>query len=171
MPQEVDTELYYLAGLFDGEGACGAYKASQSWTVSVGLDMTNAQGPQAMANRFGGDVHYYPSKKENEQPIYSWTRASYKALQCLRELQPFLRVKQDQVALTLNTVKRLDSMMRSETIDEILADYRLHLPAGGARKGGRPKGAKDKRPRARTGYLNRYQTTNQTKGQASKPLL
>lgn len=101
----------YFAGIVDGEGhvgimpmhtgrrADGSYKKKQH-TITVAVGMCDARIPRLFQMRFGGSV-YAATRKSHYKPIFTWKVYAKKAEYVLRELLPWLIVKQAQAYVAL----------------------------------------------------------------------
>ena len=161
MNEPIDATLNYIGGLFDGEGSCGVYPIkggkAKHWIVSCTISMTSRLGIDCVAECFGGNVHLYRHDDNPlHQPTFHWGLTSTHAIGFLRTIHPYLRVKYEQVTLTLTTAELLDRDV-SRGSKAIIADYREKLLSaypGGSRVVGHR--GPDRSPRTRVGYFARY---------------
>jgi hypothetical protein len=124
MNKEGNHDLYYLGGLFDGEGYCGVYKAPHSrkqWQLIAGIEMSRLIGLEVMQRMFGGAIHqsYHAGSRI---ATYRLTYNAVMAMRVLNGLHPYTRVKYDQIALTLETARELYSPM-GRPVQELLEKY------------------------------------------------
>lgn len=109
------TDLAWAAGIVDGEGSIGIYRAPQrrypglfSYRVSLHVANTDPRMLLRMEDIFGGRI--YPMRKSSGQqrPLGQWVALNADALTALRAMRPYLVCKADQadVALQYRTGRR-----------------------------------------------------------------
>lgn len=99
----MEIELAYLAGFFDGEGCITLSGPSRLWDGSRGgvgrslvLKVTNTDRASLEPwERWGGGIVAY-RPRGNRLPCWRWACRGQQAVDCLRELRPYLRVKARQ---------------------------------------------------------------------------
>src|SRR6185312_15248159 len=101
------TELAYLAGAIDSDGTIGIKRSTYAMRVRgdagaaifserVALRQTSPIVPEMLRARFGGSLYMTKPSTVNGKPLYSWAATDLRALECLRSLLPFLRIKRQQ---------------------------------------------------------------------------
>ena len=99
-----ETEIAYIAGLFDGEGWISAKTQPRSFPlarrIQTGIKMTTPAPLAFCARIFGGRVipHKTPS---NWKQQYEWLLFGSKADTFLRLIEPYLIVKKDKANLAI----------------------------------------------------------------------
>lgn len=92
-------ELAYVAGLFDGEGSISLYseplKQYRLARISVDLANTDFSILEYLKSNFGGSIHYF--HKANRRAAGTWHLSYKKAVEFLMLIQPYLKIKQQQV--------------------------------------------------------------------------
>lgn len=104
-----NEKLAYLAGLIDGEG-CISTSCGTNSSVRIAVSMCTPQGPQFMAEVFGGSIRLQAMSKSafGRRPQYRWEARACKAEVVIRALLPYLREKREQaeVALIIRDMQR-----------------------------------------------------------------
>lgn len=139
-----DHIMYYLGGLFDGEGYAGVYKPCQ---LICGMQMTDIEGLDILKNTFGG--HYHKPRKdsryENSRILYRLQWSNLTAEEVLKKLNPYLVIKKNQVTLCLEYWEKLKWTPKwalGQLIDEYKEKLFIARPVY-ANKGGRKYGSRD----------------------------
>ncbi len=111
-------KVIWAAGFFDGEGCVSVRRrkpvnqgktASQEYTyVLVVTANQKARSPLEILQQLFGGAIFYHSHKENHCPMYTWQATTLIAAAMLREILPYLVVKQEQaeIALTFQSRRR-----------------------------------------------------------------
>jgi hypothetical protein len=103
----METELAYLAGAIDSDGTIGIKRSTYAMRVRkdagsavfserVALRQTSPIVPTMLKERFGGSLYMTKPSAARGRPLYSWAATDQRAIECLRALLPFLRIKRDQ---------------------------------------------------------------------------
>lgn len=105
----------YFAGLFDGEGCVqvNVYTkttGAKELTVRVTIEMTEPIGVALLHKHYGGyfkkiDSNNFPSKQgkySNMKPRYHWQLYGLSCYDFLKEIEPFVLIKWEQVKVTLS---------------------------------------------------------------------
>lgn len=109
----------YIAGIIDGEGTVGIWKSntgvhsmagrSPSYILRMSVKMTDEGVIKWLAHITG--VKYWSQfnkRPGNHKPwIYQWTFTGRKAARLIREIYPYLIVKQKQCDVALEFIKTL----------------------------------------------------------------
>lgn len=101
-----ETDLSYMAGFFDGEGCIGIYMR-KAWTAQV----TVSQIDTDVLDDFmvlSGNVFM---TKVNGGHVSNYTWYGRAAIQVVRSLHPYLRVKKDQAELFLEYAKYTEQII------------------------------------------------------------
>lgn len=104
------TDLAYAAGIIDGEGCIGIWKRKLKQngkeypyrSLSVSVAMTEQWVPTWLQFAFGGSVIYFKAKQENHNPYWQWNITSNKALEFLRLILPYLKIKRPHAELGIS---------------------------------------------------------------------
>lgn len=118
-----ETEKAYLAGLVDGEGHIAINVRSGVWRghqVMVKVTNTNIPVMEAIARDFGAHVQRH-RQRPNRRPIVDIHWATRSAVELLREIRPYLRIKAEisDVALAFaETIRKPDAKARAITAEE-----------------------------------------------------
>ena len=98
---EVDEELYYLAGFFDGEGSVMVLggKADRA-RLAVTASQVVRWPLERFQARFGGRIGLNKSRG-NRRPSYQWICSDVTAYRFLCTLAPYLVVKKEVATLGL----------------------------------------------------------------------
>ena len=144
MPLVSEAERAYTAGIIDGEGCIRMQRGTFGLDVSVGN--TDLVLLAWLHQRWGGKI--YPNRSikiRNAKPFFHWRVCSKEAFPLLRDVLPFLVVKQDRAAKALeleefhykqnNYLPGYNESMRKKRIeiyDSLKAMNRRGLKAVGA---------------------------------------
>lgn len=114
-----ESEVAYIAGLFDGEGNINIYKVERTsskgpvYDLTIAIYSTNREVIDWLYGLFGGYVqtknHLKNSGyKSHWKECYSWRLSSNQAQDFLRLVYPYLRIKKSQadIAIEFQEVKR-----------------------------------------------------------------
>ncbi|QNN99113.1 LAGLIDADG endonuclease [Streptomyces phage Faust] len=102
--------LYYVAGLFDGEGwfeikrAAGShYRASRDWAYQCHafITMRDKQIIEALAEQFGGTATLVKKRSDKHSDYYAWRVTGKNALAFAESIEPYLIGKKDQAQLII----------------------------------------------------------------------
>lgn len=98
-----ETDLAYFAGLFDGEGYARINVAEDG--VRFRLTIANTYKPVLdwLTTVFGGKV-YTTASRTRSHMLWTWQSDGQKLKWLLMAIQPYLKVKSDEVALVLQAV-------------------------------------------------------------------
>lgn len=103
-----ETELAWVAGFSDGEAYIGVEKRkprgqhkSPEYLPTIEIANTNQGVVKFLRDLFGGRVQPDLKRKPSEKQAYKWAIHSKQAVHVLKELCPYLRLKQKQVELVL----------------------------------------------------------------------
>jgi hypothetical protein len=117
------TYKAYYAGLFDGEGYVGiigsgiTFKDKNYKRVVVCIAMKASDSELILKEaqaRWGGSLHYRQPRKSNHSLVLEWRIYTKQANVFLRDILPFLRIKQEQVDIALQ-YRDLQTRKRSGT--------------------------------------------------------
>ena len=128
-----NTEIAYIAGLFDGEGCVQfryrtrfikrereARQTDQTHVV-VSVNNTNTSVLEYLRSKLGGAIHFLKTSG-NRKPYYEWRARRSQSFDILRMMLPYLRIKRERVFLLLahETLIRRRGNTRSEQDKETL---------------------------------------------------
>jgi hypothetical protein len=97
----------YLAGIFDGEGCVticmmgGKARRQPMHALNCIVAMTCREIPYLLQDRFGGNVLAEKVRGANRQPSWRWRTHGWHAVDFLRDVLPYLRVKRKQAELAI----------------------------------------------------------------------
>lgn len=104
------TDLAYIGGLFDGEGWISVIKAKRinenkgyifnNYSLRCGLGIRQEWIPRWLEFNFGGNVsvqHPQPLRADS----WRWTIAANQALEFLKVITPFLKLKRTQAEIAM----------------------------------------------------------------------
>lgn len=102
------TDLAYLAGMLDGEGCIQIHKSKRlkkdgnpSYTLSVRVNMCDKPIPLFLQFVFGGALNYVDKSRYGDKwrPQWHWYVSGQQAIECLKALLPYLRLKKAEAEL------------------------------------------------------------------------
>ncbi len=114
----IDTELAYLAGIFDGEGSVyigqramrsqGVKTGKTQYVMGAALGMTDPYIPMLLHEEFGGSLLVKRRSEKNSawQDVHLWGIDGRAALAFLEVIQPWVRIKKLQVDLAVRFQQR-----------------------------------------------------------------
>lgn len=107
-----ESDLSYYAGLFDGEGFVGAHwvrpsKNSLTMVLHAEISMSDPQGILDMPRTFGYGNVRIRLNEQRHRPLFSWYVSSRNAERFLSAIYPYVKAKQDQVAIALRFASRI----------------------------------------------------------------
>lgn len=105
-----DTDIAYIAGLFDGEGCIQIYHVIQpdgahQWDLRCHLAQKFDYLPNLLKFYFGGSVRL---DSKNHQ-VYKWNTSSRKSYEFLKTICPYLKIKKPQAELGIKYQERVMS--------------------------------------------------------------
>lgn len=104
MKTQSSSDAIYAAGFFDGEGCVAISKRNdplQYQLVTI-VGNTDESVLQWWVERFGGSLYTRrPEVRPNRRQLYSWEARSRKAAEFLKQIQPYVRIKRDQIDAAL----------------------------------------------------------------------
>jgi len=94
-----ESEIAYAAGFFDGEGSVVRYpqRNHKSFKVHVAIYQSSLPVLEWFVQTFGGIVHLHNYNAGRTKDHWRWNLHGYKALEFLRIIRPYLRVKGEHV--------------------------------------------------------------------------
>jgi len=159
--QATSEELAYCAGIIDGEGCISMFEqnnetSQKQWRKAgdvryrykVKVKMVDHEACALLMEVFGGSLYWNPLQKLQERQRFAtitWTVSERRAAKCIRQLLPYLRIKQKQAELLLlmadnvmkydhvgrgRKVAPKDTALRHGLIEQVRAqNQRVHLVA------------------------------------------
>jgi len=101
-------DLIYIAGLFDGEGSISLFwqkrpDVARVRTVraSISIGNTDRSIIEYLHQCLGGNFHSVKRSNPNWKPVYLWTASTNQAVEIIKELLPYLRIKKKQAELLI----------------------------------------------------------------------
>ena len=95
-----------MAGIIDGEGCIGLTPRGNNYALRVEVGITNEWLIQWLGFSFGGSVSFKPSKNKNWKPSWRWAVVANEALEFLRLIYPYLRLKKPQAEVAIKFQER-----------------------------------------------------------------
>ncbi|MBI4789605.1 MAG: hypothetical protein HY782_21455 [Chloroflexi bacterium] len=106
----------YLAGLFDAEGTILIEKKQPRWNnkstqyiLTVSVTNTRPELVRASHEQYGEHIVGPIRVKEGQKPFYRWSLSGAAARDFLRDIEPYLIIKRDRVALAYELQDRIDN--------------------------------------------------------------
>lgn len=103
-----ETNIPYVAGLFDGEGCVYIYErkavggmVNPSFAMAVTVSSTNSDILYWLKGLFGGSINFHKRVKLIHRTCGEWRICSLQALPLLKSIQPYVRIKKEQVNLAI----------------------------------------------------------------------
>lgn len=124
----------YVAGFIDGEGALTIKRGKdinmiQGWRfyVNIRVTSTNKESILYLKELFGGTVNEHKSKNNvgNWKPAWYWTLGSKKAIQCVKKIYPYLRIKKPQAEILFDFDKTIQHTSTKKITNELWGKRRL----------------------------------------------
>jgi len=102
----------YLAGIIDGEGCIGVYKAKDKgkylkYFVCVVVKNTSEELIFWLKENFGGHIKFQKTKNKKWKDCWGWHVNSKKAVTLLKKVLPYLIVKKEQAELSIKFQKKV----------------------------------------------------------------
>lgn len=120
-----DTDLAYIAGLFDGEGCIniGRNRSNRHHWLRIEITMASEYIPTLLLNYFGGSFYDWEKNlgKSQQLRLYSWQIRSRKAYTFLKTIYPYLRLKRAQADLAFIFQEGFIYQGSKPLTDEVLA--------------------------------------------------
>lgn len=91
--------LAYVAGLMDGEGSIGFTRSRSAMVPRVSITNTNLDLLDSLKSAFGGYITPLTGRKSGWKQAYAWVINNSKAVDFVARLEPWLRIKHEQVWL------------------------------------------------------------------------
>lgn len=92
-----DTDLAYVAGLFDGDGCILFDKYSNALRIQI--DNTNEFVSKWLSEKL--EAHVIKYKSVNQKQMYQNRWYSRKAITLLKKILPFLKIKKEQAKIAI----------------------------------------------------------------------
>lgn len=109
-------EKAYVAGLVDGEGSISLTSylhriGREHWVLKVGISNRYLPVLEQLRTQYEGNIHRSGSSRApNRQPCYEWILTGRdRQIRFLLDVQPFARIKQEQVKLALSYLRTIGS--------------------------------------------------------------
>jgi hypothetical protein len=107
-------EKGYIAGFVDGEGCISCRtRAKKYLTPSIEVTNCNKEVLDWLASLFGGGIYLNKDFRPTRKDSYHWTVAGQKAIDCIKTIYPYLRIKKPQAMLVLS-LKRFETKSRDK---------------------------------------------------------
>lgn len=123
-----EVDLAYIAGFFDDEGYIGIVR-NQGLRLIVSITNTKVEILYWLKELFGGSICRGQRSSNNQKPLYVWTIVSREAAVFIYQIQPYLRLKEEQAELGLEFQRTKDwgKNCRRHPVDEETVEYRNFL--------------------------------------------
>lgn len=92
----------YIAGFVDGEGCISFRTRKKYLTPSIEVTNCNPEVLRWLCSLFGGGVYLCKDMRPTRKLSYHWTTAGVKALNCIKIIYPYLKIKKPQAELVLS---------------------------------------------------------------------
>ena len=106
------TDLAYVAGIIDGEGCITITKDKRptypGFQLRIQVNMANEWLPAWLRFSFGGSLREIVVK-ENQQRQWAWIIQSNSAMQFLKLVLPYLKIKRSQAELCMEMQRAKDT--------------------------------------------------------------
>jgi hypothetical protein len=100
-----DCELAYLAGFFDGEGCISCSPTNENGLANFQLNVLVSQNDgralEPFARRWGGKIGKR-NRPASADDTSLWAIGGTRAIQCIRDLLPYLRAKRDEADVAMH---------------------------------------------------------------------
>jgi hypothetical protein len=117
-----DTQIAYMAGIFDGEGwvginTCKPYGAHKTPRYSLYIGVSNTYLPvlDMFVECFSGRIK---NTNSTNKPCYCWRTTSHKAAYVLETFMPYLTVKKEQAKIAIEYVNKHCNSFRSKLLTQ-----------------------------------------------------
>jgi hypothetical protein len=91
--------LAYVAGLMDGEGSIGFTRSRSAMVPRISITNTDIEVLEDIKTAFGGRIQKLTRGKDNWKTAYAWILNNSKAVDFVEKIEPWLRIKKEQVWL------------------------------------------------------------------------
>jgi hypothetical protein len=126
-----ENELAYIAGFFDGEGSMTIHENCKpsprghapNHTLQVSIANTDPRVLHWIHAEFGGSLSYRKLVSVNHRHVTQWIIRAAKALPFLLAIQPFVRMKADQVKIGIE-FQQSKSMRGPKPVAKETIDWR-----------------------------------------------
>ena len=98
-------DLIWAAGFFDGEGCVLIRKNGRTYVVRITVSQVNPTPVRLLKDLFRGHISYQQPKNKNWSAQWKWEQDSKSAVETLKLLLPFLKVKADVAELAIEFQK------------------------------------------------------------------
>ena len=103
-----ETDLAYAAGIIDGDGCIGAYKNKAKtcrhgyrYCLTIRVNISEPEPIMWLYLTFGGSYRSYANQGMGKRTMYTWALGANKALNFLKDAQPYFKAKSKQVELAI----------------------------------------------------------------------
>lgn len=107
------TVLAYMAGIIDSDGFISINRSTHAGRLYhgpiIGVSGTRRQPHDLAASLWGGNVYTYTPRNSQHRTQFQWSRTGRPAVQPIRDVLPFLRVKVEQAELALELAEHLEA--------------------------------------------------------------
>lgn len=119
--------LAYLAGVIDSDGYITVHRSVRKgkayYAARIGIAGTRRQPHDLAASLWGGKVSLYEPKNPRHRGQYQWSRSGDGAVAPISEVQPYLRVKQEQARIALEVQEHILDGRGDDPYPWMLPDY------------------------------------------------
>ena len=119
------TDLAYLAGIFDADGTIGIKRSTYAIRVTgdssqptfserIHIRQVDRQALELLSETFGGNIGVEKPSAPGGKPLFRWGQTDRKAAAALKAMLPYLRIKKRQAenCLHLRTLKEKSKKVR-----------------------------------------------------------
>ena len=120
-----DLTFAYLAGALDSDGSIGIKRNTYAVRVTrdskqptyserIALKQVTPDVPALLKKCFGGYLGIHDPSARRGRPLHSWQATDLRAIECLRAVLPYLRIKRSQAenCLALRELKEASKIAR-----------------------------------------------------------
>ena len=118
----LDSDLYWLAGLLEGEGSFMKGPPSKPTQPRIVVSMTDLDVIERVATLFGNTVHPLKPREEHHKPAFLAKTTGTKAVGLMKQLRPLMGLRrQEQIDRAVASYKWLKGTVPKEDYDSIVA--------------------------------------------------
>jgi hypothetical protein len=121
------TVLAYLAGVIDSDGYITVHRSVRNgkayYAARIGVTGTRREPHDLAASLWGGTVCLYQPKTPGHRTQFQWSRTGDPAVGPIVDVQPYLRIKQEQARIALEAQEHVISGRGDDPYPWMLPDY------------------------------------------------
>lgn len=121
------TVLAYLAGVIDSDGYITVHRSTRNgkayYAARIGIAGTRREPHDLAASLWGGNVSHYQPKNPRHRGQFQWSRTGDTAVGPITDVQPYLRIKQEQARIALEAQEHVLHGRGDDPYPWMLPDY------------------------------------------------